>query len=164
MKKLRLLLFSQCNRSCAGCCNKDWDVGKLPICRDVKGFSEIILTGGEPMLWPGFVEEVILATKKETDSPIFLYTADVTKIKEACHILSMLDGMTVTLHEESDVASFSKFQEQVKMFGLNLGKSLRLNIFDGVSVPNDTEGWTVKTGIRWIKDCPLPSDEIFMRF
>ena len=30
MKKLRLLVTKNCDRSCPGCCNKDWNLDKLP--------------------------------------------------------------------------------------------------------------------------------------
>ena len=33
-EKLRLLLFEECDRDCPGCCNRDWDLRSLPVCRD----------------------------------------------------------------------------------------------------------------------------------
>ena len=50
--KLRLLLFEECNRSCPGCCNRDWDLQPLPVCYDLPPYRIILLTGGEPMLYP----------------------------------------------------------------------------------------------------------------
>jgi molybdenum cofactor biosynthesis enzyme MoaA len=44
MKKLRLLVTSECNRSCSGCCNKEWDLDKLPVCESYKDYDEIYLT------------------------------------------------------------------------------------------------------------------------
>jgi len=41
MKKLRLLLFPDCNRNCAGCCNNDWDLDLLPMyCIEQRGENE----------------------------------------------------------------------------------------------------------------------------
>jgi hypothetical protein len=35
-----------------------------------------------------------------------------------------------------------------------------LNIFKGIETPK-VEGWKIKNNIVWIKNCPLPEDEIF---
>jgi hypothetical protein len=42
-------------------------------------------------------------------------------------------------------------------------KSLRLNVFKGVSVPKTWSNWIVKKNMVWIKNCPLPEDEVFMK-
>ncbi len=42
-KKLRLLLFEECTRSCPGCCNRDWDLQSLPVCRDYSPYQLIML-------------------------------------------------------------------------------------------------------------------------
>ena len=56
MKKLRLLLTENCNRECKGCCNTDWDIKNLPeISADEiinENFDLIMITGGEPLLYP----------------------------------------------------------------------------------------------------------------
>ena len=44
-------------------------------------------------------------------------------------------------------------------------KSLRLKVFKGVDVSGiDLSLWDVKDNIEWIKDCPLPEDEVLMRY
>jgi hypothetical protein len=47
----------------------------------------------------------------------------------------------------------------------NAGRGMRLNVFEGVTIPEDTDLslWKVKEQMVWIKDCPLPQDEVFMR-
>lgn len=52
MRKLRLLFTKDCNRDCPGCCNKDWDLDHLPVCADFKPYDLVMITGGEPMLYP----------------------------------------------------------------------------------------------------------------
>ena len=44
-------------------------------------------------------------------------------------------------------------------------RSLRLNIFKNVKLPNnlDLRYWNTKLNMEWIKDCPLPKNETFMR-
>lgn len=43
MSKLRLLLWEECNRTCAGCCNKDWNLSELPVCFDYSGYDLILI-------------------------------------------------------------------------------------------------------------------------
>jgi hypothetical protein len=161
--KLRLLLFPECNRACEGCCNKDWDLTKLPVVESYEGYKEIMLTGGEPMLKPALVMHIANAIRIENPSArIILYTAMSPSILFV--VLRLIDGVTITLHEQKDVPPFINLVSFLKKYGNYEGKSLRLNIFKGVDITNvDTSLFKVKSGIEWIKDCPLPEDEVFMR-
>jgi organic radical activating enzyme len=162
--KLRLLLHSECNRSCSGCCNKDWDLAALPIVSSFKGFSEIMLTGGEPMLHSDLIFSTIESIKKEdTKVPIYLYTADVSKVRRVLTLLSELDGLTLTLHNQEDIIPFEAFNSFL-LFSDFINKSLRLNVFKGVDLNAfDLSMWRVKKDMEWVKNCPLPLDEVFMR-
>lgn len=161
-KKLRLLMFAACDRDCIGCCNKDWDLDKLPVIRDFTGYDKILLTGGEPMLHPGLIMSVVSFIEEITDTPIYLYTAKVDDLPIALVMLTHMKGMTVTLHEQKDVIPFRTFMHAVFNRGI-VGKSLRVNIFKGVCAGEIRDEWMVKADIEWIKDCPLPEGEVFQR-
>lgn len=155
MKQLRLLLTPICNRACEGCCNKQWNLDELPVVKSYAGYELIMLTGGEPMLFPDLVRCVIVDIRMQTNAPIYLYTARTQGLLE---MLPFLGGVTLTLHEQSDVAPFQAFN-RYKLTG-----SLRLNVFDGIDLGDvDLSRWQVKQNIQWIEDCPLPVDEVFMR-
>lgn len=165
MKSLRLLLLKECNRSCAGCCNKEWDLDALPICQSFQGYDEIILTGGEPFLKPELILSTILKIKLENPiAKIFVYTAKTdTENKYLINILDLIDGLTVTLHEQEDVKDFCFFTGWIRKNNFS-HLSLRLNIFKGVKINSFWKlGWKVKDNIEWIKNCPLPKNEVFMR-
>jgi len=165
MKKLRLLITKKCNRHCEGCCNKDWDLEKLPICKSFKGYDEIILTGGEPMLFPNLVIDIINKIRIENPlAKIYMYTAFIFTVR-SLEILNLLDGITVTLHTQSDVKKFKWFNNHLFFSTKNFYKSLRLNIFNGIKLSKyiNLNNWQVKKNIKWIKNCPLPKDEVFMR-
>jgi organic radical activating enzyme len=159
-------LWSACNRACAGCCNNDWDLDALPVCESYRGFDEIILTGGEPMLNPLRVKSVVAEIRRQTDAPVYLYTAKVDRWMAASQVLAVLDGMTVTLHEPRDVAAWVRFSTML-LPRWRITKSLYLNVFRDVVVDDVAdellEGWVVKDNIEWIENCPLPRDEAFMR-
>ena len=79
--------------------------------------------------------------------------------KMLCHI----DGLTVTLHEQEDVEPFQILNKSLLKCS-RVPWSLRLNVFKEVALPEiDLRLWKVKDQIEWIKDCPLPADEVFMK-
>lgn len=166
MKKLRLLLREECDRSCKGCCNKDWSLSDLPIATDFRGYDLIMLTGGEPML---DAKHVIDTANRIRDvnftTEIVLYTAKTNRPLELIGLLVFLDGVTITLHEQKDVKLFDEFNQLYMNTGIPYcPRNHRLNVFCGVDISGiDTEGWQVKKDIEWIKNCPLPEDEQFLR-
>lgn len=162
-KKLRLLLFEACNRNCTGCCNKDWDLKSLSYCTDYTPYSEILLTGGEPMLKPDLVIRVVEKIRRQTTAPIILYTADLTKPLWLFLIAPNIDGLTVTLHEPNDALAFKAFDKQFKP-PMRMLDRLRLNVFKEVGAVEAKPYWKVKPDMEWIKNCPLPDGEVFMRY
>lgn len=160
---LRLLLFKDCNRRCRGCCNKGFDLDNLPVIQDFTGYECIMLTGGEPMLKPEVIRQTVANIRKQTNAPIIVYTAKYDDVTTILDILSVVDGLTVTLHVPKDLTVFQEFNNALERVDLT-GKSLRLNVFNNVHLKGtDVSKWKVKKGIKWIKDCPLPTNEKFMR-
>ena len=163
MKKLRLLLLEECNRTCEGCCNKDWDISKLETENSFDQYSLIMITGGEPLLVPVTLMIAISDIRDQTEAPIYLYTAMASDSEYLKTVLRYVEGITLTLHEQKDVADFQILNST--MSKNERAKSLRLNVFSNVDMTGvNTTGWTVKSGIEWIKDCPLPDDEVFKRY
>lgn len=168
MRKLRLLVTEKCNRSCAGCCNKDWDLKQLPVCSNFRPYGLIMITGGEPMLEPTRVLALIHRLRVENpDAKIVIYTAWNGNYDERKkRILQAADGITFTVHEHNDWKSALLLDQFFAETGLN--KSLRLNIFREAEIPKDTLdqlscSWEIKPDIEWIENCPLPENEVFMR-
>ena len=69
VKKLRLLLLEECNRTCEGCCNKDWDINKLETENSFDQYSLIMITGGEPLLVPVTLMLAISDIRDQTEAP-----------------------------------------------------------------------------------------------
>lgn len=158
-KKLRLVLFEECNRSCEGCCNKDYNLNHLPTIWDFSEYDKIFLTGGEPMLQPDLILSVIQGIRSVNDCPIYMYTAKSKRAMDLIAMLHVLDGITLTLHETYDVAPFVALNNLLVSMDIK-GKSLRLNVFSGVDISGlNTDLWEVKDNIEWIVDCPLPVGE-----
>lgn len=141
--KLRLLLFESCHRHCEGCCNEGFDLRNLPVCMDWRGWDQILLTGGEPMLRPDLVARVIGLIRESVQTPIYLYTADTSHPLTLIALLRGIEGVTVTLHEQEQVEDFEWLLEMMQgNYRALEGKSLRLNVFEGV----DVEGLTSRGG------------------
>lgn len=158
--KLRLFLWPECGKSCDGCCNNDWDIDNLPMA-DHYNYSEILLTGGEPLLFPGTLVRIINKLRTTTHAALYVYTA--LPGWELLHVLRLVDGITVTLHDQTDVPVFKKFSSLI--VDSDRKKSLRLNVFEGVDI--DTSGlpfWKVRKDIKWIRNCPLPDGEVFLKY
>ncbi len=169
-RRLRLLLFEDCNRRCSGCCNKNWNLSSLPVCDNYNGYDQILLTGGEPMLVPGLVKRIARdirnKTGEESDPKIYMYTAKADDPSALMDVLSEVDGITLTLHTPKDVEPFRRFNNILNKSWLK-HKSLRLNVFKRINIHRpgiDLSSWKVKEGIEWIDNCPLPEGEVFMRF
>jgi len=168
MKKLRLLVTEYCPKNCAGCCNKDIDLDALPIISSVDqlvDYDEIYVTGGEPLCEArtDHTLSIIASIIVNTKARIFVYTSAVDNPVVLAKVLTMLHGMTITLHTQKDAEDF-KIVMALMSRGLRMSKSLRLNVFKGVDITGMyTGGFMVKDNIEWIKDCLLPVGEEFKR-
>ena len=158
-------MTKDCPKNCKLCCNKNFDLEKLPIVQHFD-YDEIIITGGEPFAekTEKITESLINYLKFVEVNPnrkVFAYTALPFAVVGYHDIL---DGMTLSLHTKSDVNEFIWANMMLLSREDNL-KSLRLKLFEGVTIPSDIDLslWEVTKDVKWIENCPLPSDEIFMR-
>jgi len=62
----RIVMSFKCNRKCKGCCNQIMDFEhQLAKIEEIKDYEQVFITGGEPMLYPGRLMEVIDILKKK---------------------------------------------------------------------------------------------------
>jgi len=160
--KLRLLLTSVCNRNCPKCCNNHYDLAGLPVEHNFTNYSEVMLTGGEPMLDPVLVIKVARDIREQNSAAkIYLYTAKVNDVLSTLDVLSHIDGLTLTLHNQKDVKPFRRLNFLMLS---PPGKSLRLYKFSGIDISGvDTSNWDVKD-MKWTDDCPIPEGEVFKKY
>ncbi len=122
------------------------------------------------MLDPALILNTVRDIRAQSHARIYLYTAMLTNTPDVLAILDIVDGLTVTLHEQQDLQDFKILNAWLAATNVNQEslllshKSLRLNVFRGIDLGRvDLSRWRVKTDIVWIKDCPLPQDEVFKR-
>ena len=164
--KARVLITRECNRRCPNCCS-DYNtvmsgMKQIDSIADLKDYEVIMLTGGEPMLFPDRVRVYAEALKAQNPNvTIYLYTALYRE--ELKEIINVIDGIHYTLHiyaNELDNAGFVKFQELAKLYP---DKSFRAYIDPAVQIPVTIYPWIYKRlEVKpWILegDCPLPEGE-----
>jgi organic radical activating enzyme len=159
--KARLLFTNDCNRHCKGCCNKNWkgEPPRLVSIEDAKGYDDIYITGGEPMLYPEQLKDLIIELKNNNKiSKIYLYTALPFPKEKFLDILNLIDGCSVTLHNYDDRTKFIESGYNLMEFP---NKKMRLNVFPrGKFEVSDSWDYRPK---KWITDAPLPDGEDFIR-
>ena len=157
MTQLRLFMFAACERDCPLCCNKTWDFSTVPMCKHYQ-YDRIMLTGGEPMLRPKMITEAIKEIRKESKAEIFMYTSKVDCPADVMRVLNLLDGLTLTIHDQDEVKDYLDLRRA--MGNHYASKRLYLKLFKGVVLPpGSTDGWVVKSNIEWLEDCKLPDGE-----
>ena len=104
------------------------------------------------------------------NAKVYMYTAKTDFPHDLLiTLLLKLDGITITLHEQTDVDSFVNFVKMLhKVYGVSVPRSLRMNVFKGVNIKPHKAlikccGWKIKDNLTWQKECPLPKGEVFMR-
>ncbi len=163
--KARVLITKLCNRACPGCCNK------LPwfesTCRsvsldEIRGYDEIMLTGGEPLLEPEKLIEVAWAVLGQNlRAKLYLYTALWTD--ELPRITGLFDGIHFTLHADPVQRDLDGFQHVQRLAGATPRLSWRCFIDDRVPLDLLTihpEVWDRFEHKPWLEDCPLPEDDL----
>lgn len=168
-KKARIIWTKTCQRDCSYCCNKyESVIAQMQPLTDLTTLAdrdEVIVTGGEPMLYPtkliAFLKQVRKACPTST---LYLYTAKLdnggNKTEE---IIDLVDGIHFTLHEglsEDDINEFLWFQA---VAAEHPDKSFRLSVDPGIQellhiIPAVWKEIRIKTWFT-ANNCPVPLDE-----
>jgi len=172
MKKARVMITQVCNRDCSYCCNtaEMMAMSEVKKLDSIRGFDEVMITGGEPLLRPEATEAILDVLRRQNpDAKFYLYTAwcprghtDVMR-----SILSKLDGIQYTLHtgsSEEDIERFARMEELVsrrRWGGPGEAFSARLYIVPGMwrRFNLQPDSWTRIEKKPWVENCPLPEGE-----
>lgn len=175
MKKARVLVTLNCNRNCEKCCNKEKVFNQHKILTDLKNlkdYDEIMITGGEPMLYPAQTLKIIQQLRKITriHTRIYLYSAYYNKAKHKPFIPDLIhniNGLHYTLHDNATDADIIALKNLTEMLAYRIHsdfESARLAIdkrlYDKYDFSNiNLSAWDVIRKLQWLDNCPLPEGE-----
>jgi hypothetical protein len=160
MKKLKLAVTAICKRNCIVCsCCK----GKLQGYQNIESYmkyDEIIIVGGEPLLFPdkleSFIDKLVLFNPKVK---IFIQTADPTIMK--AKYLDKLAGFTLLLHTmtktETGIFSISQQKQRDRK---NLKTTLKIFPDMGNIILLDPKAWDTMEFSKHIINSTRDSDTI----
>lgn len=169
-KKLRLLVTANCPNHCPLCCNKQFKFDDIPVV-DRWDYDEIMITGGEPLLYPERLERLCKSIRDVTEqmglSPkIYVYTAHPEWSSFERVVKYCADGIVVAPHSVTDIKYFRQTNNNLLKYrwGKFLECSYRLKVFPEVkdALPENLKVWKVDYA-EWIENCPLPEGEDFRR-
>lgn len=165
----RVIVTYKCNRNCPGCCNsKLFNVRKVNNISELKDYEEVVLTGGEPMLFADSLLKLIKELRRQNRiQKIFLYTACM-EMDNYTKILNQLDGITVTLHAEAtdnDIRNLKYMSE--KLYGEYLDMRLFIDkrVYDKYDLSNICmKTWDVVRKLQWKEKCEPAENEDLLYF
>lgn len=163
MKIARFIVTFNCNRHCDNCCNTHESVMSKAVhvqsIWELAEFDRILITGGEPMLYPNQTANMAMILKG-LGKEVFMYTAMYRP--EMIKLMPVLDGIHFTLHHPiqfEDLTGFYNFQHLI----LDWAGSYRLYIDNRIDLPVEIapNRWKRVEVKPWLSEseCPLPPDE-----
>ena len=156
MLKARVVVTEDCNH-----CNHRI----ITDIKELKNYSEVMITGGEPMLIPEKVLEFTRQLNKMGfgyGRDLYLYTARYHHYLE--YILRNISGLHFTLHNEAkddDVYELKLMSRLIKNHPLISSRlAIDSRLYDRYDFSNiDLTGWHVVRKLKWQVECPLPAGE-----
>lgn len=164
-KVIHLMITDKCNRNCPDCCNKQYDVSKIPVVTsdELLDAEQIYLTGGEPFAFADPVEKAFqLRNLFPNIEKVIVYTNayELAQYLENDNPLVFIDGLTISIKDKRDKEAFENvISKSLKVLQL---KSNRLYVFKGfedVECPSEFE----KFSREWQKDFVAAQGSIFRR-
>ena len=161
---LRLIMWNDCHRGCRSCPNKA--LNDVPVFHgNYRDYSEVILTGGEPLLYPDRLYDTIRDIRTQSAARIYVYTAMSSPVGDVLSTIATADGITLSIYNRHDVISAKRLTDSIPGFLRSPRRSLRLNVFDNLVDPCAiwcAGIWSV-VGKEYLNDCPVPSHEDLFR-
>jgi pyruvate-formate lyase-activating enzyme len=141
--------------------------------RKLRDYDTLMLTGGEPMLYPDRIIKIARILRKVSPSAqIFLYTALHKDDGELERVLKYVDGVQFSLHKEAndkDIEQFQAFQRVAnkwkgsKSFRLYVDKAMshaeRVKIIPSVWKRFEIKPWASEDELKAQQPGGLPSGE-----
>lgn len=110
---MHLFVTNKCTNNCPLCCNKNYDIEKIPLPteEELNSIENVFLTGGEPFLLGEKLNKIIKALRtRENIKNIYIYTSgyECYKYLEKFQSLPNIDGINFSPKGYKDWSALSK--------------------------------------------------------
>jgi pyruvate-formate lyase-activating enzyme len=164
----RVIVTYDCNRKCPGCCNTTYDkvIPVLTSHAELIRYDDIVITGGEPMLFPDEVLSLIKRIRNATfGRNIYLYSSFWNGTEKHLDVLRAVNGITFTLHAECNDKDVKALKDLSR--DLISSDSNRLiidnRVYDRYDLSNiDLSRWNVIRKLQWKDECePALNEDLY---
>lgn len=162
---IHLLVTPLCDRNCKFCCNKQYDLKKVPFItnEELSEAHTLLLTGGEPFKYSN---PIMIADYYKQNYPniknIYVYS-NVSALHTFLfynHIQpNTIDGLSLSIKDEYD---YTLFKFLVRFGEIASLSSNRLYVFDKTLIPDDLGNFQLIMR-EWQEDFKPAEDSIFRR-
>lgn len=169
-KIVHLMITNKCDRNCKYCCNKQYDVNKIPIIsgEELNNARELYLTGGEPFAYanPCYIADLLKNLYSNIERVIVYTNAyEFGEYLKQGGCIYGIDGLTISIKDKRDKAAFEEYILYNKE--VNNLKYLRLYIFDEVDISIEEiveiPCWYDIRERKWQKEFNAAPNSIFRR-
>ena len=174
---MHLMVLSRCNYNCELCCNKLYDIDKIPVAtvEELKTIHTLCITGGEPFIASINLNDFARSVKDGFPNVknIFVYTSGVMLLYNLPQVFSYIDGLSICPKSMKDWLALEKIANSTSHYYLNNIPKLSSNrlyvfneqiaLFEG-RFKHIAELLNLNVLYRtWDKEFKTPDNEIFRR-
>lgn len=175
---MHLMILSKCNYKCELCCNKLYDIEKIPVAtvKELKTIHTLCITGGEPFMASIDIDDFARSVKKNFSrtSKTYSFIQADKFLCSVCHISFLIDGLSISPKSMKDWLALEKIANHStsREYFNNISRlpSNRLYVFKE-QVPFFEERFkpiAKKLNLNvlyrtWDKEFKTPDNEIFRR-
>lgn len=174
---MHLMVLNRCNYNCELCCNKLYDIDKIPVAtvEELKTIHTLCITGGEPFIASINLNDFARSVKDGFPNVknIFVYTSGVMLLYNLPQVFSYIDGLSICPKSMKDWLALEKIANSTSHYYLNNISKLASNrlyvfkeqvaLFEG-RFKHIAELLNLNVLYRtWDKEFKTPDNEIFRR-
>lgn len=165
-RNIHIMITNLCDRNCAYCCNKQYDVNEIPVVtnEELEEAENIFLTGGEPF---AYADPCMIASGLRDKYPNIKKVGVYTNAYELYEYLILrekplweIDTLTISIKDNRDKIAFNKYL--VDFPSIVTRKSHRVYTFVGKE-GIEQRSWFDIYERTWQKDFVAAPDSIFRR-
>lgn len=130
---MHLMILNRCDHNCRLCCNKHYDIGKIPVAtvEELKTVHTVCFTGGEPFLSWVNIDNLAVDIKLQYPNVenIYIYTSGFAFAAKQDQYFNYVDGINFAPKNSNDWGALEAFANDASSANVARLKSNRLYVF-----------------------------------